>query len=86
MFAQEGADFFDAPEPAHGFEGGKCDCHFGFVVRVAVVRGVSIVQLGGEPLVGVGLDGQHFAAGEDFEQEGQLPAQGYFQGGAVAEC
>jgi hypothetical protein len=42
------------------------------VVVIRVVLGVFFVQLCGELLVGVGLDGQSLVDRQDLEQEGQL--------------
>jgi hypothetical protein len=42
------------------------------VVVIRVVLGVLFVQLCGELLVGMGLDGKSLVDGQDLEQEGQL--------------
>lgn len=48
-------------------EFGEGDCDLGLVVFVAEFLGVFVVDLGGEIEIGVDLEGEGFAEGEDLE-------------------
>lgn len=65
-------DFFEGTETTESFEGGDGNGHFGLVVVVRVIFGVFGMELLGEFLVRVGLDGESFCDGEDFEEEGEF--------------
>jgi hypothetical protein len=65
-------DLGERAEATETVEGGDGKSHLGLVVVIRVVLGVFFVQLCGELLVGVGLDGQSLVDRQDLEQEGQL--------------
>lgn len=65
-------DLFERAEAAEAFEWGDGEGHFGLVVVVWVVLGVFCVELLGELLVWVGLDGECFVDGEHLEEEGEF--------------
>jgi hypothetical protein len=65
-------DLLKRAETTKAVEGRDGESHLGLVVVIRVVLGVFFVQLCGELLVGVGLDGQSLVDRQDLEQEGQL--------------
>lgn len=74
---EEVCDLCGRSEATQALEVGEGNGHLGLVVVIGVVGGVAFVELLGQLLVGVGLDGQGFGDGEDLEEEGQtLPVAG----------
>lgn len=59
-------------ETTETVEGSNGESHLGLVVVIRVVLRVLLVELLGEFLVGVGLNGQSLVDGQDLEQERQL--------------
>ena len=62
------------PEPAQTLKVRDGNGHLRLVVVVGIILGVPGVQLLGELLVGVGLDGEGLVDGEHLEEKGQLGA------------
>lgn len=67
---EEGLDSVEGFPASEELEFGERDCDLRLVVCVAEFLGVFLVQFGGQREIGVDLEGEGFAEGEDLELSG----------------